>query len=140
MRAYEASASIDAPPDRIWAILIDGGGYSRWDSGVDRVEGRIAPGETIKLYSKVAPGRAFPVKVDEFVPGERMRWSGGMPLGLFSGRRTFRLTPEANGTTRVYVREEYTGPLLGMMWRSMPNLQPSFEQFVTGLKQRAEGR
>jgi hypothetical protein len=39
MRAYEASASIDAPPDRIWAILTDGGGYSTSDSGVDRVEG-----------------------------------------------------------------------------------------------------
>jgi hypothetical protein len=32
------------------------------------------------------------------------------------------------------VREEYPG----LMWRSMPDLQPSFNQFVSGPKQRAE--
>jgi hypothetical protein len=36
------------------------------------------------------------------------------------------------------MREEYTGPLLGMMWRSMPDLGPSFAQFVNGLKRRVE--
>jgi hypothetical protein len=138
MKAYEASASIAAPPDAIWAILTDGTSYTAWDSGVDKVDGRIAPGQTIKVYSQAAPGRAFPVKVTDFTPGRGMRWSGGMPLGLFKGERTFTLTPEGNGSTRLHVREEYTGPLLGLMWRSMPDLQPSFNKFVTGLKQRAE--
>jgi hypothetical protein len=36
------------------------------------------------------------------------------------------------------MREEYTGPLLGPIWRSMPDLGPSFEQFARGLKARAE--
>jgi hypothetical protein len=40
--------------------------------------------------------------------------------------------------TRFTVREEYTGPLLPLIWRSMPDLGPSFRQFATGLKQRAE--
>jgi hypothetical protein len=31
-----------------------------------------------------------------------------------------------------------TGPPLGMMWRSMPDLGPSFSQFARGLKARAE--
>ena len=63
---------------------------------------------------------------------------GGMPLGLFKGVRTFTLTPQPNGVTTFTVREEYTGPLVPLMWRSMPNLQPSFDQFATGLKQRAQ--
>ena len=41
------------------------------------------------------------------------------------------------GTTRFTVREEYTGPLLPVIWWSMPNLGASFRQFATGLKQRA---
>ena len=53
--------------------------------------------------------------------------------------RTFTLTPHGNGATQLTVREEYTGPLLPMIWRSIPDLGPSFEQFVNGLKQRAEG-
>src|SRR4030088_112963 len=112
MKSYEASAFIQAPPEAVWAILTDAPGLSRWDSGVERVEGRIAPGETIKVFSKVSPGRAFPVKVSDFTPGRTMRWSGGMPLGLFSGVRTFTLTPQGSGATRFQMREEYNGPLL----------------------------
>lgn len=138
MKFYEASSTISAKPEAIWAILTDGTRYPSWDSGVERVEGRIAPGETIKVYVKVNPGRAFPIKVTEFVPGQRMVWSGGMPLGLFKGVRTYTLSPQGNGTTKFNMREEYTGPMLPMIWRSIPDLGPSFMQFANGLKQRAE--
>jgi hypothetical protein len=138
MKAYDASAVIEASPDAIWAILTDASGYPTWDSGVEKVEGRIAPGEKIKVVSKANPGRAFPVKVTAFTPGQAMTWTGGMPLGLFKGVRTFTLAPQGNGTTRFTMREEYTGPLLPMIWRSMPDLGPSFTQFASGLKQRAE--
>ncbi|MEA2321022.1 MAG: hypothetical protein QOD81_872 [Solirubrobacteraceae bacterium] len=138
MKAYDASATIDAGPEAIWAILTDAPSYPAWDSGVQGVEGTIAPGETIKVRSEASPGRAFPVKVTEFAPGERMTWTGGMPLGLFKGVRTFTLTPAGDGATRFSMREEYTGPLLGLIWRSMPDLGPSFEQFARGLKARAE--
>ena len=138
MKFYEASSTISAKPEAIWSILTDGGSYPSWDSGVERVEGRIAPGETIKVYVKVNPGRAFPIKVTEFVPGQRMVWSGGMPLGLFKGVRTYTLSPQGNGTTKFNMREEYTGAMLPMIWRSIPDLGPSFAQFANGLKQRAE--
>ena len=138
MKAYEASSTIQSLPDDIWAILTDAAGYTRWDSGVEKVEGRIAPGETIRVVSKANPGRTFPVKVSEFEPGRRMVWSGGMPLGLFRGVRTFTLSPGAGGSTGFSVREEYTGPLLPLIWRSMPDLGPSFRQFADGLKARAE--
>ena len=139
MKSYEATSTIAASPDAIWAILTDAPKYAEWDSGVERVEGRIAPGETIKVFSKVDPGRAFPVKVTEFTPGQRMTWEGGMPVGLFKGVRTFTLSPQADGATKFTMREEYTGPLLPLIWRSMPDLGPSFEQFAAGLKSRAEG-
>jgi hypothetical protein len=138
MRSFQANATISATPDAIWAVLVDGARYPDWDSGVVSVSGRIALGETIKVVSGAAPGRTFPVKVSGFDPSRSMVWSGGMPLGLFRGVRTFTLTPAADGTTRFDVREEYSGPLLPMMWRSMPDLGPSFTQFATGLKHRAE--
>lgn len=138
MKSYEARSTIRATPDEIWAILIDAAGYGAWDSGVERVDGRIAEGETIKVISKAAPGRSFPIKVTEFQPARSMTWSGGMPLGLFIGERRFSLAPNASGVTEFHVREEYTGPLLPLMWRSMPDLGPSFQQFASGLKARAE--
>jgi hypothetical protein len=138
MKSYDATSTIEASPEAIWAILTDAPNYSQWDSGVDRVEGRIAPGEKIKVVTQANPGRAFPVRVTEFTPGRTMTWTGGMPLGLFKGVRTFTLAPQGNGATRFTMREEYSGPLLPLIWRSMPDLGPSFQQFATGLKHRAE--
>ncbi|MSQ36507.1 MAG: SRPBCC domain-containing protein [Dehalococcoidia bacterium] len=140
MKAYEASATITVAPEAIWALLTDAAGYAQWDSGVVRVEGRIAPGETIRVVSAANPKRTFPVRVSEFVAGQRMVWSGGMPFGLFRGVRTFTLTPRGDGSTAFAMREEYTGPLLPLMWRMMPDLGPSFQQFAAGLKARAGGR
>jgi hypothetical protein len=140
MKSYESEALIDASPDTIWAILTDAPAYAAWDSGVERIEGTIAPGETIKVHSQASPGRAFPVKVTDYKPAHSMTWSGGMPLGLFRGVRTFTLAPQDGGRTRFHMREEYTGPLLPMIWRTMPDLGPSFEQFARGLKARAEER
>jgi hypothetical protein len=137
MKFYESSADIKATPERIWQLLTDGAGFSDWENGVVRVEGTIAPGETIKVVSEANPDRTFPVKVVEFEPGRRMVWSGGMPLGLFKGVRTFTLDGNG-GSTHVHVREEYTGPLLGMIWKSIPDLGPSFEKFTSGLKAKAE--
>jgi hypothetical protein len=76
--------------------------------------------------------------VTEFVPEQRIVMSGAMALGLFKGVRTFTLSPQANGATTFNMREEYTGPLLPILWRSIPDLGPSFTQFANGLKQRAE--
>jgi hypothetical protein len=137
MKSYEAKSVIDASPEQVWSALIDAAGYPTWNSGVDKVDGRIAAGEKITVHAAVNPGRAFPVKVTDFQPASRMTWSGGMPLGLFKGVRTFTLTPRGEGT-EFTVREEYTGPLLPLIWRSMPDLGPSFDQFATGLKHRAE--
>ena len=137
MKFYETSALINATPGRVWSILTDAPDYPNWNPSVDRVEGTIQPGETIKVHVKVNPCRAFPVKVTEFQPGQRMVWSGGMPLGLFKGVRTYTLSPEG-GATRFHMREEYTGPLLPMIWKSIPDLGPSFEQFRSGLKAKAE--
>ena len=139
MRAFEATETIAAGPEAIWAVLTDGPGYPDWDSGVVRVDGRIAPGEAITVVSAVNPGRTFPLRVTEFVPGQRMAWTGGLPLGLFTGVRTFALAPEGAGLTRFTMREEYRGPLAPLIGRSIPDLDPSFRRFAAGLKTRAEG-
>jgi hypothetical protein len=77
------------------------------------------------------------VTVTELTPGQGMVWSGGMPLGLSKGVRTYRVAPEGEGR-RFTMREQYSGPLLPLIWRSMPDLQPSFDRFARGLKARVE--
>jgi hypothetical protein len=138
MEFYDVAKSISAKPETVWSILTDASGYTGWDSGVVRVEGTISLGSKVKVYSKISPNRAFPVKVTELTAPTRMTWTGGMPLGLFKGVRTFTLTPGSDGVTEFHMREEFTGPLLSMIWKSMPDLTASFQQFAKGLKDQAE--
>ena len=137
MKTFSASTTIDAAPDRIWSILTDAPRYPEWDPGINRLEGRIAPGERLKAFTKASPKRAFPVKVSEFVPGRKMTWVGGMPLGLFKGVRTFTLAAAGSGTN-VTVHEEFSGPLLPLIGRTLPDLNATFRDFLAGLKTRAE--
>jgi hypothetical protein len=136
-KAYESSALVDAPPERIWALLTDAAAYPSWNPAVVALEGRIAPGERLAVTSSANPSRAFPVRVATLEPPRRMVWAGGMPLGLFRGVRTFSLEPE-DGRTRFRMREDYSGPLLPLIGRSMPDMQPSFDQFAAAVKERAE--
>jgi len=138
MKRFSATANIKAAPDTIWRILTDAPNYPSWDPGVIRIEGTIASGSTVTAYSKINPNRAFPAKVTEFVPGKKMTWTGGMPLGLFKGVRTFTLTPKGDGSIDFTLQEDYGGPLLPLFAGSVPDLTPSFQDFVAGLKTRAE--
>ena len=137
MKFYETQRVIEAPAAKVWEILTDAAAYTAWDSGIAKVEGHIAMGSTLKVYSKISPNRAFPVKVT-LEDGYRMTWTGGVPIpGVFKGVRVFKLT-ETDGTTKFNMREEFAGLMLPVMWRMMPDLQPSFDQFADGLKAKAE--
>ncbi len=137
MRAYEATAVIDVAPERVWRVLTDITAWPDWNSGVTKVNGRLALGEKLSITVEANPGRAFPVKVVTLTDPERIVFRGGMPLGLFTGERTYTLQNEGNGT-RFTMREQYTGPLAGMIFKSIPDLGPSFQQFADGLKHAAE--
>lgn len=138
MKQFAATASIHAAPERIWAILTDAGRYPEWNSTIDRIEGRIAPGERITLHVAMNRGRAFPVRVAAFDPPRRMVWRGGMPLGLFVGERIFDLVPGQDGAVAFRMCEQFTGLLAPLIGRTIPDMQPTFDAFVADLKREAE--
>ena len=137
MRAYEAASLIGASPQSVWAVLSDLDAWPDWESGVASVQGRLAPGERVSLTVDVNPGRAFRVKVAELSEPQRIVLRGGMPLGLFVGERTYTLESEGPAT-RFRMREQYSGPLAGAIFKSIPDLSGSFQQFADGLKAKAE--
>jgi len=137
MRHYRATTTIRAAPEVIWKILTDAAGYPRWDKTMDRIEGRLAPGETVKFYTKLSP-QAFPVKVTAFEPGQRLVLTGGMPLGLFRSQRTYTLAPAAGGQTQFTTEETFSGMLLPVFGRTIPDLTENFQGFVAALKREAE--
>lgn len=76
VKSYQVSRTIRATPQQVWSILTDAAAYPAWNPAVDRIEGRIAAGSTIKVYVPMNPGRTFPVKVTTFEAPKRSRWRG----------------------------------------------------------------
>jgi len=138
MKNFAARTVIRATPDRIWSILTDAAQYPRWNPTVTQVDGRIAPGERVTLHVTVNPGRAFPVTVATMDAPRQMVWRGGMPLGLFTGERVFTLAPQPNGTVEFAMRETYSGLLAPLIGRTIPDLQPAFDEFAASLRREAE--
>lgn len=137
MKKYSASTTIQAPPQAVWKILTDAGGYPAWDLSMDHIEGRLALGETVKFFTRLSP-QAFPVRVTAFEPNRRLVLTGGMPLGLFKSERTHTLTENQDGSTTFRTEEFFSGPLLAVFGRNLPDLTENFKSFVAALKKKAE--
>lgn len=138
MKEFKASTTIKASPETIWSILTDAPSYPEWDPGMIRLEGTVAHGEKITAYTKISPNRAFPVTVNIVEKGKKMTWSSAMPIGAFDGVRTFTLDDNGDGTVHFTAHEQFTGWMLPLIGRTIPDLTPSFNDFVAGLKARAE--
>lgn len=135
---YESSVTIDAPAQRVWEILTDTTSWPQWDPNCERIEGDgSVTGSRIKVFTRLKPGVGFRVQVQEVVPHQRLVWGAGMPFGLFKGERTFTLEPDG-ARTHFTTREVFSGPMLKLIGRSIPDLSRAFEQFTAGLKHRAE--
>ncbi len=137
MKKLDVQTTINAPPEVVWAKLTDTRTLAGGGLGLVSLSGEMRLGGKLTLVNEVAPGRAFSISITEFEPNRLMVWSDGMPLGLFKGVRSFLLTPVPDGT-QLQMTEVFTGLMLPLIWKSMPDLKPGFQKFATGLKQLCE--
>jgi hypothetical protein len=149
MQTYLTTAMIKAPPEQVWRVLTDAPGYASWNPEIIAMAGRIALGERIKASVRVKAGggtmavRTVPLKVPAFEPPSpprqrgSMEWTRGLPFGLFKGQRVLSVAPAVGGTDfRMELR--MSGPMLGMILKSVGDRQPEIDSFAAALKARAE--
>jgi uncharacterized protein YndB with AHSA1/START domain len=136
---YVTTAIIRAKPERVWAILTDAAGYASWNPELVGIDGRIGPDERIKARVKVGGGaiRSVSMRVTAFEPPSRMEWTGGLPIGLFVGVRTFTVTPH-DGATEFRMHLRMSGPLAPLILSSLGDRQPEIDGFSAALRVRAE--
>lgn len=141
MPEYSTQVVIAAPPERVWAILVDGSRYAEWNPEIFRIDGNLTAGARITAQVRLGSGatRRVPMRVTELAAPTRMVWVGGLPFGLFVGRRTYTVGPAAGGTEfRLHL--DMVGPLSGLIGTSVGNRQPEIDSFAAGLKREAERR
>ncbi|HMK91944.1 MAG TPA: SRPBCC domain-containing protein [Thermoleophilia bacterium] len=133
--ACRVEANIAASPAIIWGLLTDAQDFPHWNSTVTRIDGQIREGERIRVH---APGtdRTFTPTVSGVVPDRRMAWIGGS--ALMKGVRTFDLKPRSDGSTDFVMQESFSGLLLPLARRSMPDFGPIYARYADDLKRAAE--
>jgi hypothetical protein len=109
------AADIDAPPQRVWDVLVDLPAYRDWNPFIVEASGTVAVGDTLSLRMAL-PGRE-PMTIEPRVlvadAGRELRWKGRLWVpGLFDGEHYFVLTPLADGRTRLDHSEHFAGLLL----------------------------
>jgi uncharacterized protein YndB with AHSA1/START domain len=139
MKEYSTSSTIGAPAERVWAILTDAARYAQWNPEIVAVDGTFTHGGRVVAHVRLGDGavRKVPQRVTLDSPF-RMEWLGGLPLGLFVGRRTFTVKPVPGGA-EFRMDLHMSGPLCSLILKSMGNRQPEIDSFSSALKQRAEG-
>src|SRR6516225_6578831 len=112
VREFVTRTMIRAAPEEVWEVLTDAPGYAEWNPEIVGIEGRIALGERIRARVKVGSGaiRTVPLRVTASDAPRRMEWTGGLPLGLFTGRRTLTVTP-ADDAVEFRMIVKLSGPL-----------------------------
>lgn len=134
-QSVAVSIAIKAQPERVWALLTNAADIPRWNSTVSSVEGRIAPGERIRLKVPISR-RTLSLTVDSFEPPTRLVWSDGS--AVFRGVRTYKLASNRDGSTNFAMEEVFTGFMLPLIGLSLPDFKPVFERYAADLKREAE--
>jgi uncharacterized protein YndB with AHSA1/START domain len=139
MHEFLTKSTIHAAPETVWEILTNAAGYAEWNPEIVAIEGRMALGERIKARVKIGSGaiRTVPLRVTAFEPPARMEWTGGLPLGLFTGRRILTVTP-GEGAVEFRMLVQMSGLLAGMMVKAVGDRQAEIDAFSAALKARAE--
>jgi uncharacterized protein YndB with AHSA1/START domain len=148
-RAIGGSASIrtlaviDAPIERVWAVLSDIEGQPRWMHDMKAVR-MITPGPirvgsqgeaTVRMYGM---STTDPVTITAYDPPTRFSISHD---GTFSGGGTFALEPGADGTTTIVRWEEWlVAPMLPHLTAvvTAPVFQDIFQRDLERLRDLVE--
>jgi ribosome-associated toxin RatA of RatAB toxin-antitoxin module len=110
-------AMIDAPPERVWALINDTNGYTRTMPAVKRVEelSREQDGELERVRVRLTVGMPFPLKdltsitraVHTVRPGEFYQRAWELESGDYDANEgAWTLTPFEGDTRRTRVRYE----------------------------------
>jgi hypothetical protein len=140
MKEYRTTVTIRSTLPTVWDILTDGPGYTHWNPEINRVDGKIALGQKIKAHVVLHGGKVQPVsvRVIDLKPMQGMVWKGGLPFGLFTGLRTFTLTPHEDGSVEFTMNIKFSGLLSGLIAKSLGDRQFDIDAFAAGLKKWAE--
>ncbi|WP_341676877.1 SRPBCC domain-containing protein [Niveibacterium sp. SC-1] len=117
MQQIETEIAIDAPPERVWAILTDFASYPEWNPMLPAIRGEAVEGRQLLVrYAGDKGPRDLWAKVSRSESQRSLRWHGNVVFaGLVVAEQRFRLRKRSNGNTRLYQTIYFAGPLAPLL-------------------------
>lgn len=140
MKEFRARAIINASAPEVFKTLMNLESYPKFDPNCIKIEGEMMEEGLLKIRSKLSPNRIFKVRITTLKPHEKMVWESGLPFNLFKGVRTFTVMPKDDQTSEFEMAEVFSGPLLALFAKAIPDMTPAFLDFAKGLKRFMESR
>jgi hypothetical protein len=142
LKELHTEIEIDAPAERVWAILMDFASYPDWNPFIRRIEGLPRTGERLvtRMEPSGARGMTFRPTVLVANPNRELRWLGRLVFpGLFDGEHAFIIEPLGPDRARFVQRETFRGLLVPLLAGSLDRgTRRGFEEMNAALKLRAE--
>jgi hypothetical protein len=141
LRRIETDVEIEAPAERVWALLTDFPRTPSWNPFIRSISGEATPGARLSVQVS-PPGKAamsFRPTVLSVRPNRELRWLGHLFVtGLFDGEHYFLLEPLSEGQTRFIQGEIFSGLLVGPLSGVLPATRMGFEAMNAALKKLVE--
>jgi hypothetical protein len=144
--AVRTETIIEAPPERVWEILVDVGRWHEWNpTFFDVREGTLAPGHELRMNLQLGPLKVpMRQQVRTVDPPRELVWRSKqlVPAAAFDVIRSFRLEPAGEGRTRLVQSEHLFGYLAPLMARLIGKLvAKGYENLGRALGERvADGK
>jgi hypothetical protein len=145
MHEIATKIEIEAPPERIWAILTDLPAIAAWNPFIRSMAGLLAKGECLDVV--IAPPDQRPMRFRPVLlvvdPARELRWRGSLgAVGLFDGEHSFRLERASPVRTWFLHDERFSGLLVPLVMRGalLDATREGFKAMNEALKLKAEAR
>jgi len=138
-----ADIEIEAPAERVFAVLTDFAGYARWNPFTPRIDGEARVGAALRIHVRMGPlslvERGTLMTLE---PGRLLHWHVfPMPRLLAWGDRRQRVEALGPGRCRYSSEDRLHGalaPLVAPSFRSV--VSRGFAAAGAGLKRHVEGQ
>lgn len=131
---------IGAPPERVWAVLLDFAAYPVWNPFISQIAGNLAVGQRLEATLSLADGSEVYLRprVEVVVPERELIWSTQLWWpGVLDERQRFELVPTPAGTRFVNGRHT-SGWALKLLTRRLTHSARGSVGMNEALRRRVE--
>ncbi|MEL6629821.1 MAG: SRPBCC domain-containing protein [Bacteroidota bacterium] len=141
--SIESFVIIDAPAQKVWAVLENLEDYDQWNTFTPKIESDKIVGNDVILHVAWKVGQEPMLQTEQLMtwaPGEKLEW-GIQDRGFLKTVRIQTVEDLGDGTSKYYTRDDFWGVGTGfVMLFYKKKVQAGFDRVGADLKRYVEGK